>query len=198
MLRNNAKRISLAILTGLLFCIAFLQIQVCFALNSPDVIINENNKLPRTGEYEFFTVNVNRPKGWRTTPETSKIETIECVLRLPVSYTTTGTPTRAVFACHGASGYILASQNRWNNNNWKEFIDTLLDAGYACFDCNVLPGTDTKVIGYALGSPLYFNVAKKAYDYIQNHYNLKHKIFVHGLSMGGVGATAFSHKIHTL
>lgn len=103
-----------------------------------------------------------------------------------------------IFACHGASGYIKASGNKWYNSMWKEFIDTLLDAGYACFDCNVVSGDDTDLIGLALGSPLYINVAKTAYDYIQRNYNVKKEIFVHGTSMGGVGATAFAHAFPQL
>lgn len=148
-------------------------------------------KLGRTGDYEFFTVDVSRPLAFGGEDTEAATETVECVLRLPISYGMTGTPTRLVLACHGAHGYIQ-SPSIWYNSNWKAFMDELLDAGYAVFDANVLPtSTGTDQMGYAVGSPLYVNVLKKAYDYIVQNYNVYPQIFAHGTSMGGVGASAF-------
>ena len=149
---------------------------------------------PRTGNYEFFTVNVERPLPFGDETQTTGTEEVECVLRLPVNYSQDGEPCRLVLACHGASGYIQYSTSTWYNENWEAFIDELLAAGYACFDSNVLPtslGTD--IMGRTMGSPLYVNVLKKAYDYITRYYNVKPQIIVHGTSMGGVGASAFCH-----
>lgn len=160
--------------------------------------INLNRK-DRTGEFEFFTVNVDRPLsfGDEDVIDDTAAEEIECVLRLPVSYRAYGKPTQLVLACHGASGYIDSANNTWYNSNWKEFMDQLLNAGYAVFDANVLPVSagvsPTNIAGYAVGSPLYVNILKKAYDYITENYNVTKQIFAHGTSMGGVGATAFSH-----
>lgn len=150
-------------------------------------------KKPRTGDYEFFSVHVDRPLafGGEETPTTQ--EEIECVLRLPATYQQAGQATQLVLACHGAHGYIQKSTTTWYNSNWKTFMDALLAAGYAVFDANIFPtSTGTDVMGYALGSPYYVNVLKKAYDYIRDKYNVTEKIFVHGTSMGGVGATAFA------
>ena len=138
---------------------------------------------------------MNRPLSFgEGTQETITNEQVECVLRLPSSYTPSGRPTRLILACHGAGGYIKESTETWYNAEWKTFMDVLLAAGYAVFDANVLPNStgDTQM-GYALGSPLYVNVLKKAYDYILENYNVYPQIFAHGTSMGGVGATAFSH-----
>lgn len=154
-----------------------------------------DTKKDRTGDFEFFTVTVDRPLafGEEEVIDPEEAQEIECVLRLPTSYTRTGTPTRLVLACHGASGYIQASSNKWYNSNWKAFMDSLLAAGYAVFDSNVLPtSTGTNQMGFAVGSPYYVNVLKKAYDYIVYNYNIYPEIFAHGTSMGGVGATAFS------
>ena len=155
-----------------------------------------DTKKDRTGDYEFFTVTVDRPLafgGEEVIDETEEQE-IECVLRLPTTYTKQEKPTRLVLACHGASGYIQASSNKWYNSNWKAFMDELLTAGYAVFDANVLPAsTGTDQMGFAVGSPYYINVLKKAYDYIIYNYNVYPEIFAHGTSMGGVGATAFAH-----
>jgi hypothetical protein len=155
------------------------------------------NKKGRTGDFEFFTVNVSRPLSLGGEEIETEEETIECVLRLPTTYSMTGSPTRLVLACHGAHGYINSATNTWYNSDWKTFMDALLAAGYAVFDANVLPlsagVSPDNVAGYALGSPLYVNVLKKAYDYITANYNVTKQIFAHGTSMGGVGATAFSH-----
>lgn len=151
-------------------------------------------KLPKTGTYEFFAVDVERPLSFGGEDITTSTESVECVLRLPDSYTQTGTPTRLILACHGASGYISASDNTWYNSDWKGFMDYLLAAGYAVFDCNVLPTTaGTDYMGFCAGSALALNVAKKAYDYIQRRYNVYREIFAHGTSMGGVLASAFAN-----
>ena len=148
----------------------------------------------KTGVMEFFTIDIDTPIQYGNDLSSElTTKTIECVLRLPDSYSYNGKPTRLVLACHGASGYISSSANKWYNDNWQDFMDYLNEAGYATFDANVLPTTEgTNIMGYALGSPLYISILKKAYDYIIFNYNVYDKIFVHGTSMGGVGATAFA------
>ena len=150
----------------------------------------------KTGTFEFFTVTVDRPLsyGGAEVTDATKQEEVECVLRLPDSYSPIGTPTRLVLACHGASGYVDAANNYWySNQGWPPFMDSLLAAGYAVFDSNVLPTSyGTEVMGRGIGSPAYINVLKKAYDYIQSNYNVYPQIFAHGTSMGGLGASAFS------
>ena len=152
--------------------------------------------LDKTGTFEFFTVTVDRPLsyGGAEVTDATKQEEVECVLRLPDSYSPIGTPTRLVLACHGASGYVDAANNYWySNQGWPPFMDSLLAAGYAVFDSNVLPTSyGTEVMGRGIGSPAYINVLKKAYDYIQSNYNVYPQIFAHGTSMGGLGASAFS------
>lgn len=162
---------------------------------------NQTNseKKAKTGVYEFFSVNVDRPLSFGGDEITSTQEEVECVLRLPNSYTTSGKPTQLILACHGASGYIDKSNGIWYSSDWKNFMDELLEAGYAVFDANVLPtSTGTSQMGYAVGSPLYVNVLKKAYDYIQHNYNVTERILVHGSSMGGSGATAFVNAFPSL
>lgn len=149
--------------------------------------------------YVWFNVDVPRPLSFgdevRASQATS--ETVEAVMRLPTNYTPDGTPTRLIMCCHGANGYIKASAQIWYNvtiTGWTDLMDSLLAAGYAVFDANIFP-TDTgaSVMGYALGSPLHVQALKAAYDYIVNNYNVYPEIFVHGTSMGGVSATAFTH-----
>lgn len=156
-------------------------------------------KKARTGDYEWFSVLVDRPLAFGDEEQRTTEENVECVLRLPKSYQRAGKPTQLILACHGAHGYINSSTNTWYNSNWKSFMDELLAAGYAVFDANIFPiSTGTEQMGYAWGSPLYINVLKKAYDYITENYNVTPKILVHGTSMGGIGATAFCHAFPQL
>lgn len=148
---------------------------------------------PRTGDFEWFTVTVDRPLPFNDEAVATTTEDIECVLRLPATYSTAGNPVPLVLMCHGAHGYIASSTGTWYNDNWKALCDALLSAGFALFDVNVLPtslGTD--VCGRCYGSPLSLNNAKKAYDYITENYNVSKKIFVHGTSMGGTLANVFT------
>lgn len=155
-------------------------------------ILTTSRTKQRTGEYEWFTVQVKRPLPFNNSTVTLTTEIIECVLRLPLTYTTYGKPTRLVLACHGQSGEIDIATQTWYNASWKAFMDDLLAAGYAVFDTNCLPANDSNK-GYCWGSPLYVQTIKAAYDYIVNNYNVYDKIFAHGTSMGGTGASAFTH-----
>lgn len=157
-------------------------------------VSDASNKMERTGTHEWFDVTVDRPLAFGGEEQPESTQTVECVLRLPTSYTISGKPTQLVLACHGASGYIKKENGTWYNSSWESFMDQLLAAGFAVFDANIFPtSTGTTLMGSAYGSPLYVNVLKKAYDYIRQYYNVTEKIFCHGTSMGGVGATAFSH-----
>lgn len=154
---------------------------------------------PRTGDFEWFSVTVDRPIPFNDEGISSTTEEVECVLRLPATYSTTGKPVPLVLMCHGHSGYISKDTGTWYNANWKALCDELLGAGFALFDVNVLPtslGTD--VCGKCYGSPLAVNNAKKAYDYITENYNVSKKIFVHGTSMGGTLANAFTQTYGNL
>lgn len=147
----------------------------------------------KTGTYEFFSVDVERPLPFGDEAVNAIVDTVEAVLRLPDGYAVGGDPVPLVLMCHGASGYIDAANEKWYNSSWKAFCDTMLEAGFALFDVNVLPTSlGTSVCGYCMGSPLAVNVAKRAYDYIIANYNVQHKILVHGTSMGGTLANAFT------
>lgn len=143
----------------------------------------------------YFEVEVKKPVSFGGEEIETTPESVQAVLMLPSTYTPTGKKTRLVMCCHGAHGYIDAVNDEWYDysSDWKLFINQLLAAGYAVFDANVLSGNDTTIIGYALGSPLYVQALRKAYDYIVERYNVHDKIFVHGVSMGGVGASRFSN-----
>lgn len=140
----------------------------------------------------YFDVDVERPLYFGTSEATETVS-IECVMRLPNTYTMSGKPTRMILMAHGAHGYIDSANNVWYNSNWIDLIEDITAAGFGVFDCNILPtSAGTESCGYAKGSALYVQVIKAAYDYIQRFYNVHKEILVHGTSMGGSGASAFA------
>lgn len=142
---------------------------------------NGKTNLPKTGKSEYFEIN-------------SRGSNVEAVLMLPDNYAVNGTPVRLVMACHGESGYIDSANDIWYNSSWISFMDDLLAAGYAVFDCNIFPtSTGTSVMGADYGSPIQVYNLKQCYDYITDNYNVYPQIFVHGSSMGGCAATAFTN-----
>ena len=99
-----------------------------------------------------------------------------------------------VLCCHGSGGYIDSANNVWWHDSWNAFVDALISYGYAVFDCNIFPISEgTSICGEHYGSPLYIQNCYRAYRYIASNYNVYRDIFVHGCSMGGVGATGFAH-----
>lgn len=155
---------------------------------------NKKKNLPKTGKYEWFNIEVDRPITCGGTDTLTGTETIECVMMLPSTYSTNGKPTRMIMACHGESGYIDKANDTWYNSSWVAFMEDLVAAGYGVFDCNMYSDNENASIrGKGYGSPAYINNLKRTYDYIVDNYNVYPQIFVHGTSMGGVSATAFSN-----
>ena len=126
---------------------------------------------------------------------------LDCAIALPSSYNSVGTPTRMILACHGSGGYIDANTNYWWSSTegaWPAYVTGMTDAGYGVFDCNLYPWdlddfVTTTTVGEANGSPIYIHNCHDLYKYIVEKYNVYPEIFVHGCSMGGVGATGFTH-----
>lgn len=168
-----------------------------------EYIENYTDKKPYESGKIFFTVDCPRPIPFGDSTELVQTTAqIQCVLRLPSNYTPNGKPTRLVLACHGSSGYIDIDEDIWYNSNWTGLMNYIVNAGYAVFDANVLGGSNptgdpeeesSNIVGFAVGSPLYAQALKYAYDYIVDNYNVYEKIFAHGTSMGGVGAKTFAH-----
>jgi predicted esterase len=109
----------------------------------------------------------------------------EAILKLPVTYSKTGRPTRLVYMAHGAGGGVTADS--WFLNNYS-LADSLLANGYAVFDVNGGPFVEN------MGGSWVVQSAFKAYEYIRQNYNVYDKIFVGGFSMGGCSSTNFVYK----
>ncbi len=118
----------------------------------------------------------------RTNRDTGKFYYDQTILKLPQSYTKSGKPTRLIYCAHGAGGGVTS--DKWFLNNYA-LIDTLLANGYAIFDVNGGESVEN------MGGPMVVKSAFNAYLYIRKHYNIEKKIFVVGLSMGGLSSTNF-------
>ena len=81
-----------------------------------------------------------------------------CVLKLPTSYTSTGTPTKLCVFMHGSSGSFT------NTTTSPEIShgENLVTAGYAIMDVSVH--------AYHMGGPLAISMYRKAIDYVMNNY----------------------------
>ena len=114
----------------------------------------------------------------------------QAILKLPKTYSASGTPTRLVYYAHGAgnSKEGMVTANSWYPENNTLTDDSLLANGYAVFDVNGGPIVEN------MGGSWVVQSVYKAYGYIQQHYNVDWDIFVIGLSMGGLSSTNFVNK----
>ncbi len=132
-----------------------------------------------------FTIPIYVRNNSKTEVKTEKRGAIfpdQAVLKLPVNYSRSGKPTRLVYVAHGAGGGVTADS--WYLNNFA-LVDTLLANGYAIFDVNGGASVEN------MGGPGVVQAAYHAYKYIRHHYHVDKRIFVVGLSMGGLSSSNF-------
>lgn len=86
----------------------------------------------------------------------------------------------------------MTIKNPSDNKSWTELasynalVSKFTDNGYAVFDCD---GIDDTFNGANFwGSPLGYNVWKKAYEYVVKNYNVEKDFSIYGFSMGGLTA----------
>lgn len=142
-------------------------------------------------DYIYFTVPVNQNFENSSTEssvqDSEKLEEVWCALKLPKLYKSTGNPSKLCVFMHGAGGVIY-------NGNYGELkhANVLLDNGYAILDCAGVPGTVTTEGDSAhMGGQRALEAYLKAIQYVQKHYNVENKIYLHGHSMGGLTALNF-------
>lgn len=119
---------------------------------------------------------------------------VNAVLILPDTYTPDGTPTPLIFMHHGQSGTV--TDTTWYSSvaNWPNFYNAYLNAGFAVFDvngCGPYSAAD-ETYHRDYGCPNGILAAHAAYEYIRANYNVDARILVHGTSMGGATAIAFT------
>lgn len=108
---------------------------------------------------------------------------VNCILKLPSSYTASGKPSKLIMICHGAG----QSAQQWSTNaSYNALVNTFVNAGYAVFDCN---GFKEGALGYSFwGDSRGVDVWRKAYQYVVDNYNVEHQFGLYGFSMGGLTA----------
>ncbi|HBL75591.1 MAG: hypothetical protein A2W90_05220 [Bacteroidetes bacterium GWF2_42_66] len=114
----------------------------------------------------------------------------QAILKIPKTYSKSGAPTRLVYYAHGAGSNKegMVTANSWFPENNTLVDDSLLANGYAIFDVNGGPVPEN------MGGIWVVQSVYKAYEYIQQHYNVYKEIFVIGLSMGGLSSTNFVNR----
>lgn len=163
--------------------------------NDNGMIILSKNKQYESGWIKF-TVPVNQTivstnDTGNTLLDSQNYVDVECVLKLPPSYTPYGTPTKLLMVCHGA-GRGVTYPNPEDGKSWTDLpsynnlVDNFIANGYAVFDCNGYNNT-----GYGCsfwGAPKGVEAWKKAYDYVTDNYNVETSFSLFGFSMGGLTA----------
>ena len=143
-----------------------------------------------TRECIYFTVEYNHYRDVSDSKtsgilDREEIQTCECVLCLPESYTADGEETPLILSFHGAGGRVCCEDHLVGG---VDSVQNLIDAGYAALD---VCGSETH--GVTLGCPEHIFAAYKAYRYAIKHYNLSDKVHVFGVSMGGQVAMNFTN-----
>lgn len=122
----------------------------------------------------------------RFTVEAETIEggthTTRAALFMPVSYSESGTPNKLILLSHGHSGYL--ADNSWYSNSIDNtnLIQTYLNAGYAVFVVDNTAGAEGKTSD--MGCPQLVSSYFKAYDYIQENFNVEEQVYLHSRSFG--------------
>lgn len=135
-----------------------------------------------------FTVPVNQKIASGSAGDTETIVNVDCVLKLPITYSPTGRTTKLLMICHGAGRGVTGSDNWCEQSSYLSLIDTFVNAGYAVFDCN---GYGNDALGWNhWGCHRALEAYRKAYDYVVRNYNVESNLSIYGFSMGGL--TAFN------
>ena len=146
-------------------------------------------------EYIYFTVKFNNFRdvsGSHANEVTDReeIDTCECVICLPESYTDDGDETPLIISCHG-SGELVNAEKKMVGGVQR--LMNCVDAGYAVMDVN-----GSAPHGRTMGCPEHMFAAYKAYRYAIRHFNLSERVLVAGASMGGHSAMNFAHTFPSI
>lgn len=138
-------------------------------------------------EYIFFTVEYNHYRDVsddraHAVRDREEMQTCECVLALPDSYTDDGEETPLILSFHGSGSRVCAQDNMVGGIS---NVTQCVKAGYAALDVN-----GSELHGRTIGCFEHLMAAYKAYRYAVKHFNLSERILVAGGSMGG--QTAFN------
>jgi len=138
-------------------------------------------------EYIYFTVDYNHYRDAsedraHVVRDRVDMQSCECVLALPDSYTEDGEETPLIISFHGSGARVSEKENMIGGIS---FVTQCVNAGYAALDVN---GSEPH--GRTIGCFAHLMAAYRAYRYAVKHYNLSRRVLVAGGSMGG--QTAFN------
>lgn len=149
-------------------------------------------KKPYAGGFINFTVPVNQKTVPAFNYDNSVIDSesfvdVNCILKLPTSYSASGTPTKLLMMCHGAGRGVYGEDDSWSSTqSYINMVDGLVGAGFAVFDSN---GYGNDELGYNFwGAPRGLEAYRKAYEYVVANYNVTSDLCIYGFSMGGLTA----------
>lgn len=129
--------------------------------------------------YREFTIPADRTLSANTNTNTA-------CLKLPLSYTPNGQPTKLCVIVHGAGGGIAADSGWTQSSDYNNIVSALINAGYAIMDSN---GYTDSGQGYQHWCcPQALAGYYIAYEYFTKHYNLDKHVYMYGFSMGGLTA----------
>ena len=146
-------------------------------------------KKPYEEGFVHFTVPVNQNVANNTVDEDTPSEGVEeyvevdCYVKLPVSYSPTGRPSKLLMVCHGAG----KGATEWKEHEgYNALLQKFLDRHYVVFDCN---GFKNDALGWSFwGDQRGVEAWKKAYQYVIRNYNVEHTFSIYAFSMGGLTA----------
>ena len=144
-----------------------------------------------TQQEQRFTVRVNLK--WNDSNDTSDTtdlsgdyNDINAIIKLPSQYDPAGAPVPLIMFCHGAGSVINDSTWYTGSANFYSFLNTFALAGYAIFDVS---NTRNRVGGFPdWGCLPLMSAYIKAWEYIKEHYNVQHELYLLSDSMGTVAA----------
>jgi len=107
-------------------------------------------------------------------------------LFMPTSYTDSGTPTKLIVLTNGHKGFL--SDSSWYSNSTEnaELIDAYFKEGYAVYVVDNTNGFEGKTSD--MGCPQLISSYLKAYEYIQENFNVEQQIYLHSRSFGTFAA----------
>lgn len=112
--------------------------------------------------------------------------TTRAALFMPVSYSENGTPNKLILITNGHKGYLSDSSWYSNSEENTKLIQNYLTEGYAVFVVDNTSGAEGKAsdMGCAQLVSSYF----KAYEYIQENFNVEQQVYLHSRSFGTFAA----------
>lgn len=157
-----------------------------------------SGKIGTPNSVNYFSVKVNQAfsNDTDTTQNVQDSETyanVQCVVKLPSTYSVDGDPTPVIMCAHGTSGWVSGNAYQSQLNRW----DDLLAEGYATFDVNggmPFDSENAHTAGQCMGGPRAVEAYFKAFEYIRQKMNVEPLLYVSGMSMGGLAALNFANR----